>query len=118
MTAETTQWSLSHVWEALRKYWALVIGLAVLGGAAGYLLSSTVEPQFESRASLYFALNAGDSGADLLVAPSGRDELAGVPVCPGPPEDDAAPPARRRGSASGRAAGARARACRSRFAVK
>ena len=65
MTAETTQWSLSHVWEALRKYWALVIGLAVLGGTAGYLLSSTVEPQFESRASLYFALNAGDSGADL-----------------------------------------------------
>ena len=22
MTAETTQWSLSHVWEALRKTWS------------------------------------------------------------------------------------------------
>ncbi|RZU33295.1 AMP-binding protein [Blastococcus saxobsidens] len=29
-----------------------------------------------------------DSGASLLVAPGERDSLAGVPVCPGPPEAD------------------------------
>lgn len=61
----TTQWSLSHVLEALRKLWALVVGLTVLAGAAGYLLSSSAQPMFESRASLYFALNEGTSGADL-----------------------------------------------------
>lgn len=65
MTPEPATWNLSHVWEALRKFWALVVGLALLGGAAGYLVSSTVPPQFQSRASLYFALNEGTSGADL-----------------------------------------------------
>src|SRR4030095_205814 len=33
-----------------------------------------------------------DSGAPLLVAAGERDELAGVPVCPGPPEADGPPP--------------------------
>jgi long-chain acyl-CoA synthetase len=33
-----------------------------------------------------------DSGAALLVAPTEREELAGVPVCPGPPEGDGPPP--------------------------
>jgi long-chain acyl-CoA synthetase len=33
-----------------------------------------------------------DSGAALLVAQTERDELAGVPVCPGPPEGDGPPP--------------------------
>jgi long-chain acyl-CoA synthetase len=33
-----------------------------------------------------------DSGADLLVAPATRDELAGVPVSAGPPVDDGPPP--------------------------
>ncbi|MDR7234334.1 polysaccharide biosynthesis tyrosine autokinase [Agrococcus sp. BE272] len=66
MTAsEPAQWTLGHVWEALRKFWALVAGLTVLGGAAGYLVSSSVEPEFQARASLYFALNQGTSGADL-----------------------------------------------------
>ncbi|CCG05285.1 AMP-binding protein [Blastococcus saxobsidens] len=32
-----------------------------------------------------------DSGAALLVAASDRDELAGVPVCPGPPEAEGPP---------------------------
>lgn len=61
----TTQWNLSHVLEALRKLWALVVGLTLLVGAAGYLVSSSAQPMFESRASLYFALNEGTSGADL-----------------------------------------------------
>ncbi|MDK3255693.1 AMP-binding protein [Blastococcus capsensis] len=34
-----------------------------------------------------------DSGAALLVATSDRDELAGVPVCPGPPEAEGPPAA-------------------------
>ena len=35
----------------------------------------------------------GDSGAALLVAGDDRPEVAGVPVCPGPPEGDGPPPA-------------------------
>lgn len=65
MSVEPVEWNLSHVWEALRKFWAVILGLTVLVGAGGFLLSSTVEPQFQSRASLYFALNQGTSGADL-----------------------------------------------------
>lgn len=33
-----------------------------------------------------------DSGAELLVVPGQREEVAGVPVCPGPPEADGPPP--------------------------
>lgn len=65
MSVEPVEWNLSHAWDALRKFWALIIGFTLLAGVAGYLLSSTVEPQFQSRASLYFALNQGTSGADL-----------------------------------------------------
>lgn len=65
-TAEAgTAWSLSTAWDALRKLWALVLACALVGGVAGYVLSSTVAPQFQSRASLYFALDQGTSGADL-----------------------------------------------------
>lgn len=65
MTGEPAQWSLSHVWDALRKFWFLVIGLSLIGGVAGYLVSASIEPQFQARASLYFALNQGTSGSDL-----------------------------------------------------
>ncbi len=34
----------------------------------------------------------GDSGAALLVTGAEREPVAGVPVCPGPPEDDGPPP--------------------------
>ncbi len=33
----------------------------------------------------------GDSGSALLVTPADREPVAGVPVCPGPPEDDGPP---------------------------
>lgn len=65
MSVTAVEWNLSHVWHALRKFWVLIIGLAVLFGVAGYAISSTAEPQFQSRASLFFALNQGTSGADL-----------------------------------------------------
>ncbi|MET4099771.1 capsular exopolysaccharide synthesis family protein [Agrococcus sp. UYP10] len=65
VSAEPVQWNLSHVWEALRKFWAVVVGMTLVGGAAGFALSSATPPQFQSRASLYFALNEGTSGADL-----------------------------------------------------
>jgi long-chain acyl-CoA synthetase len=35
----------------------------------------------------------GDSGASLFVVRDERPAVAGVPVCPGPPEDDGPPPA-------------------------
>lgn len=65
VSVEPATWNLSHVWEALRKFWALIVGFTILAAGAGFLISSTVEPQFQSRASLYFALNQGTSGSDL-----------------------------------------------------
>lgn len=65
MTSEAAPWSLSRVWEALRKFWALIVGLTLVAGVAGYLVSSTVTPQFQSTATLYFALDQGTTGADL-----------------------------------------------------
>lgn len=65
MTSGPTPWTLGHAWEAVRKYWLLILGLAVVGAGAGFAVSSSATPQFQSTASLYFALDQGTSGADL-----------------------------------------------------
>ncbi|WP_413319369.1 polysaccharide biosynthesis tyrosine autokinase [Agrococcus sp. 1P02AA] len=64
-TVDPGTWSLAHVWEALRKLWLLILGFAMVGGAVGYAVAASTEPQFQARASLYFALDQGTSGADL-----------------------------------------------------
>lgn len=65
MTPESTQWSIAQVAETLRKFWLLILGLTVLGGVGGYLVSASATPQFQSSASLYFTLSQGTSGTDL-----------------------------------------------------
>jgi capsular exopolysaccharide synthesis family protein len=65
VTPEPTQWTLARVWEALRKFWLLIVGLALLGGGIGYAVSAATQPEYESRASLYFSLSQGTSGSDL-----------------------------------------------------
>ncbi|MCF6745632.1 long-chain fatty acid--CoA ligase [Blastococcus sp. KM273128] len=63
---------------------------AVLGGLRAGLVVVPVNTAYTDP-ELEHVLT--DSGAALLVAPGVRDELAGVPVCPGPPEADGPVPA-------------------------
>jgi long-chain acyl-CoA synthetase len=63
---------------------------AVLGALRAGLVVVPVNTAY-TEPELEYVLT--DSGAALLVAPVERDEIAGVPVCPGAPEDDGPPPA-------------------------
>lgn len=63
---------------------------AVLGALRAGLVVVPVNTAY-TEPELEYVLT--DSGAALLVAPAERDEIGGVPVCPGPPEDDGVPPA-------------------------
>ncbi len=63
---------------------------AVLGALRAGLVVVPVNTAY-TEPELEFVLT--DSGAALLVAPGERDEIAGVPVCPGAPEGEDAPPA-------------------------
>jgi capsular exopolysaccharide synthesis family protein len=65
VTPEGSSWTLASIWDAVRKFWLLILGLAVVGAGIGYAVSAATPPQFRSTASLYFALNEGTSGADL-----------------------------------------------------
>jgi long-chain acyl-CoA synthetase len=63
---------------------------AVLGALRAGLVVVPVNTAY-TEPELEYVLS--DSGAALLVAPAERDEIAGVPVCPGAPEGDGPPPA-------------------------
>ncbi len=63
---------------------------AVLGALRAGLVVVPVNTAY-TEPELEYVLT--DSGAALLVAPAERDEIAGVPVCPGAPEGDGPPPA-------------------------
>lgn len=63
---------------------------AVLGALRAGLVVVPVNTAY-TQPELEYLLD--DSGAALLVAPAPREELAGVPVCPGPPDADGPPPA-------------------------
>jgi long-chain acyl-CoA synthetase len=63
---------------------------AVLGALRAGLVVVPVNTAY-TEPELEYLLS--DSGAALLVAPAPRDELGGVPVCPGPPDADGPPPA-------------------------
>lgn len=65
MKADATGWSLASAWTAVRKFWFVIIGMAIIGGAIGYGVSSATTPQYQSTATLYFAMNQGTSGSDL-----------------------------------------------------
>jgi long-chain acyl-CoA synthetase len=63
---------------------------AVLGALRAGLVVVPVNTAY-AEPELEYVLT--DSRAALLVAPAERDEIAGVPVCPGAPEGDGPPPA-------------------------
>ncbi len=63
---------------------------AVLGALRAGLVVVPVNTAY-TEPELEYVLT--DAGAALLVAPAERDEIAGVPVCPGAPEGDGPPPA-------------------------
>lgn len=65
MTAAGDTWTLAAVWEALRKFWGLIVGLTLLAGGIGYAISASEAPQYRATAALYFALDQGTTGSDL-----------------------------------------------------
>jgi capsular exopolysaccharide synthesis family protein len=65
MMPESSGWTLSRVWEALKKLWLAILAVTVLGGVAGFGISATVTPVYESTATLYFSLSQGSSASDL-----------------------------------------------------
>lgn len=65
MKPDASGWSLASAWAAVRKFWLVILGAAVLGGALGYGVSATTTPQYQSTATLYFAMNQGTTGSDL-----------------------------------------------------
>lgn len=65
MKSEGSAWTLASAWGALRKFWFLIVGMAIVGGAAGYAIAATTTPQFQATATLYFAMNQGTTGTDL-----------------------------------------------------
>src|SRR5699024_7179550 len=62
---ETEGWTLASALAAIRKLWWLILGCAVIGGAAGTVVAVTTTPQYQSTASLYFAVNQVTSANDL-----------------------------------------------------
>jgi len=62
---ESNTWTLRRLVGLLRKYWFVILALAVIGGGAAFVAASLQKPQFQSTASLYFALNQGTSASDL-----------------------------------------------------
>ncbi|MBO9625107.1 MAG: polysaccharide biosynthesis tyrosine autokinase [Microbacterium sp.] len=65
MKSDATGWSLASAWAAVRKFWIVIIGMAVIGGGIGYGISAATTPQYQSTATLYFAMNQGTTGTDL-----------------------------------------------------
>ncbi len=65
MKPDASGWSLGSAWAAIRKFWIVIVGSAVLGGVVGYGVSATTTPQYQSTATLYFAMNQGTTGSDL-----------------------------------------------------
>ena len=62
---ESTTWTLRRLAGSLRKFWFVIIAMAVVGGGAAFGAASLQTPQFQSTASLYFALNQGTNASDL-----------------------------------------------------
>lgn len=65
MNAESSGWTLSRIWDALKKLWVVIVAFTVLGGAVAFALSASVTPVYQSTATLYFSLSQGSSASDL-----------------------------------------------------
>lgn len=65
MKPDSSAWTLARVWEALKKFWALIVAATILGGAIGFAMSASVTPIFQSTATLFFSLSQGNSASDL-----------------------------------------------------
>lgn len=65
MKSESGGWTLASALAAIRKLWWLILGCALAGGAVGVAVAVTTTPQYQSTASLYFAVNQVNSANDL-----------------------------------------------------
>ncbi|WP_040168206.1 polysaccharide biosynthesis tyrosine autokinase [Microbacterium gorillae] len=64
-TSPGSTWTLGRVFDALKKWWLLIVAAAVLGTGVAYAASATVTPVFQSTAKLFFTLNQGTTAIDL-----------------------------------------------------
>ena len=64
-TQDTSSWTLARIWDTLKKLWAVIVALTLLGGLVAFGLSASVTPVFQSTATLYFSLSQGNSASDL-----------------------------------------------------
>lgn len=58
-------WTLGRAWEAVRRSWYIIVGLATVFGISSFLYSSTLTPMYEARATLFFSLSQGETVAEL-----------------------------------------------------
>ena len=65
MNSDTSTWNLSRVLGALRRFWWIILGCAVVGGGVAFALAASTTPIFQSTSSLYFALSQGGNAVDL-----------------------------------------------------
>ncbi|MGP9538176.1 polysaccharide biosynthesis tyrosine autokinase [Brachybacterium sp. AOP43-C2-M15] len=57
--------SLGSMISAVRKFWWLVVVLAVSGGISSFAYAATQTPMYQATSSLHFALDQGTSAVDL-----------------------------------------------------
>lgn len=50
---------------AIKRYWAVILALSVVGAISAFLISLTITPLYKATASLYFTLNFGNTASDL-----------------------------------------------------
>lgn len=65
MNSDSTGWTLGTIWAAIRRWWILIVALAILGAGGAYGAAMTVTPVYQSQASLFFALSQGSTVSDL-----------------------------------------------------
>ncbi|MGQ7297605.1 Wzz/FepE/Etk N-terminal domain-containing protein [Quadrisphaera sp. KR29] len=54
--------------RALRRWWLVSLAVAVLGAAAGWLVTSTATPEYETSTRLFVTAQTGATGGDLVQA--------------------------------------------------
>ena len=57
---------LSEYVQTLRKRWLVIVTMAILGGGAAFLVSSTTTPTYRATTKVFVSLSAGESVTDLV----------------------------------------------------
>lgn len=58
-------WTLGRAWEAVRKFWIVIVAATILGAVGSYAVSASAVPTYDARATILFSLSQGSSASDL-----------------------------------------------------